>query len=80
MSSGQSGDSNEQESTADVKLDVVKPDISEEDAESEARDLRRKTEDWGVYKYYLGAIGVKKMAAFLIFTLINVLSATLSRR
>lgn len=68
-----------QDSLVDTKHEMLESNRSEVEAQVEAHDLKRKTGDWDVYEYYLNSIGVWKLAAFLAFALVNVLSASLSQ-
>ena len=61
----------------DLKLE---PDDSQAETEVEARDLKRRTGDLAVYKYYLQSIGSRNLIVFVLFVVLNVFSSSFSRK
>ena len=58
----------------------MEPDTSQAEAEVEARDLKRRTGDLAVYKYYLKSIGCRNLIVFVLFVVLNVFSSSFSRK
>jgi ATP-binding cassette subfamily C (CFTR/MRP) protein 1 len=71
------GDS--ENSTLQVKEEELEPDTSRAEAEVESRDLKRRTGDLAVYKYYLKSIGYRNLIVFVLFVVLNVFSGSFSR-
>jgi ATP-binding cassette, subfamily C (CFTR/MRP), member 1 len=72
---GGSANSTLQEKEEDLELD-----ISQAEVEVEARDLKRRTGDLAVYKYYLKSIGSRNLVIFVLFVVLNVFSGSFSRK
>ena len=67
-------------STLQGKEEELEPDTSRAEAEVEARDLKRRTGDLAVYKYYLKSIGSRNLIIFVLFVVLNVFSGSFSRK
>ena len=67
-------------STLQEEEKELEPDTSQAEAEVEARDLKRRTGDLAVYKYYLKSIGSRNLIVFVLFVVLNVFSSSFSRK
>lgn len=73
-----SGDS--ENSTLQEKEEELEPETSRAESEVEARDLKRRTGDLAVYKYYFKSIGPRNLIVFVLFVVLNVFSGSFSRK
>ena len=72
-SRNQAGISQSEVETPKSKIENKASQVAER---NEISDLTRKTGDRAVYGYYFGAIGWRKMACFVAFTVVHIFGAT----
>lgn len=68
------------EDNDDAKVEQAFLATSEFKESGEALDLKRKTGDLAVYKYYFRSVGLLPMAVFMFFVLVELFAETFSSK